>query len=846
MSIGAPQKIEPIVPGPSVGAILETIDGEADGSVEGAVAELLDAESRLAAFVESSDDAIIGTHLGGVIMSWNAGAERLYGYSREEILGRHVSIVCPKDKRHEQASLIARLEAGEIVDHFETIRRRKDGTFVEVSITLAPIRDSTGVVVGTASVTRDSSERRRLDVLQSRLAAIVETADDAIFSVTLDGTVTSWNGGAERLFMIPGEAILGRDLRTIVPPDRSEYVAALLALIASGDPMERIESTWELSSGALLEISVRASAIRDASGTITGGSAIIHDISHRRQMESALRASEQRFRTLAENAHDLIFRLRLEPVRGVEFANQAFTDVTGYTPEELYDDVDALKLIFGADVVEGWEALVTGRSASAAGDIRASRKDGSELWLSQRIAPVRGESGRVVAIDAIARDVTTRKHFETQLEYDSLHDPLTGLANRVLLLQTLSRAITKSAASGGPVAVLYVDLDSFKLLNDTRGHAVGDAVLVEVARRLRILHPGSGHVGRISGDEFVVVCESLSGAADAVLTAERTLRAFDEPCQVDREVVHLSASIGVALARKGDAAEQLIRDADLAMYRAKQRGRGRFEVFDETLLEQASRRLSLESGLRHTLTAGLLTLEYQPIASLFGSHWDGAEALLRWRDPERGVVSPVEFIPIAEETGLMVPIGEYVLQTACAQLRAWRLPDDPPWSISVNVSPVQLRAPNFPAIVERALADSRLEPECLQLEVTESVLMADLDFFIRALRRLKDLGVRLSIDDFGTGYSSLSYLRHFPIDEIKVDRSFVSGLGSDEFNATLVAAVVSIANTLGVRVVAEGVETQGELDALRDLGCSHVQGYLLSHPVSGDACIETLRGPLPI
>jgi diguanylate cyclase (GGDEF)-like protein/PAS domain S-box-containing protein len=939
----------------------------------------VDVVAQLAELMQSSDDAIVSTRLTGVIVGWNPAAERLYGYGAEEVVGRHVSLIWPADRRAEGEWVIATLRRGERIDHLETKRARKDGTMVDLSISWSPVRDGHGVIVGCLAVQRDVQERVRATELQAQLAAIVESADDAILSTTLEGVVTSWNAAAEHLFASPREEIMGRDLRSVVPDHRVGEIDAMMDLIASGESIERLEGTWELPDGTTVDISLRASAILDSSGAVVGASAIVHDISERKRHEEALResqalleqaqsvgrvgswrwegptngvltgteetyrilgveptqdvrgmdfiarvhpedrsrlvaavngaldshstfefehrvvrsdgsvawlrevgqavcdqpggpahligvvqdisdrriadgllrASEERFRTLAENAQDVIYRYGLVPKLQLEFANEALETVTGYTPEEMYDDPRLLEEMVGPERVRTWnEQLGSRRVADPLPetpdmpDIQIRRKDGALVWLNQRWSPVFGPDGRVVAIDGIARDVTDRKTTEQRLEHEATHDPLTSLPNRALVIDHIDEALWHSRAEGGLIAVLFVDLDRFKLLNDTRGHQLGDSVLIAVAERLTGQLAAGDTMGRITGDEFVVVHAGLHNAADAMRAAERTLGAFEEPFTVDSEDVYMSASVGIAISREGDSPEALIRDADLAMYRAKQRGRARVELFDETLRAQAERRLASETGLRRALDLDELTLEFQPVASLDGAHWVGAEALLRWNSAGRGLIGPVEFIPIAEETGLIIPIGEWVMEKACHQLRDWQGQDDPPWSMSINLSAIQLRAPGFAASVERAIAAAGVDPDQLQFEITESVLMADVDFFMKALRSLKDLGVGLSIDDFGTGYSSLAYLRHFPIDEIKIDRSFVDGLGRDDFDATLVSAVVSIANAIGVRVVAEGVETREQLDILRDLGCSHVQGYLLARPAAPDKCLAILRSPL--
>jgi EAL domain-containing protein (putative c-di-GMP-specific phosphodiesterase class I) len=351
-------------------------------------------------------------------------------------------------------------------------------------------------------------------------------------------------------------------------------------------------------------------------------------------------------------------------------------------------------------------------------------------------------------------------------------------------------------------------------------------------------------VSRFSGDEFVVVCEKLLVAADAIKIADHILSSFTAPFDIDGEDVHVTASIGIATGTEAENADKLLRDADLAMYRAKDRGRARYEVFDDTLRAEAERRSTVEAGLRRALDNHEFALVFQPVWSMTEERFVGGEALLRWHDPDRGTIGPADFIPVAEECGLIVPIGEWVLEQACTSLARWSRPGSrqAACTMSVNVSAVQLRSHEFTHALEKLLAAPGIEPSLLCLEITESVLMEDVDYFSKVLHELQAIGMRLSIDDFGTGYSSLAYLRRFPVDELKIDRSFVTDLDSDPYDATLVAAVIAIGDALGLRVVAEGVETTEELAALRDLGCQYAQGYLFARPCSLDQYVEFLEG----
>ncbi len=582
--------------------------------------------------------------------------------------------------------------------------------------------------------------------------------------------------------------------------------------------------------------------VADESGTTVELTGVIQDITERRETEEKVRGVERQLHLLAENSRDLIFRYRLVPPYNFEFVSPASLAITGYTPDELYADPDLIDCLVAPEDRDLWLERVLSGHAERVDDLEFVRKDGSKLWVSQKVMPVLSPTGDVIAVDGITRDISERKAAELRLEYEVLHDPLTGLPNRVLLIDRIQQGLSRSARDNALVAVLFVDLDRFKLFNDARGHERGDAVLKAVADRLAGHSRAGDTVGRFSGDEFVVVCEKLRVATDAITIADHTLDSFNAPFEIDGEEVHVTASIGIATSQAGENADKLLRDADLAMFRAKDRGRARYEVFDDTLRAGAELHASVEAGLRRALDNDEFVLVFQPVWSIAEERFVGAEALLRWHDPERGTVSPADFVPIAEECGLIVPIGEWVLEQACAALARWSRMGPPlaTCTLSVNVSAVQLRSRSFTEALERLIVATSIDPKLLCIEITESVLMADIGYFAEALGRLRSVGARLSIDDFGTGYSSLAYLNRFPADELKIDQSFVADLGSDSYDDPLVAAMIAIGDSLGLRVVAEGVETPEQLAMLRDLGCRYAQGYLFARPCTFDECVGYL------
>src|SRR3954469_2643552 len=540
--------------------------------------------------------------------------------------------------------------------------------------------------------------------------------------------------------------------------------------------------------------------------------------------------SEKRLRLLADNAHDFIFSYRLPPEPGFDYVSPACEAITGYTPTELYENpdlifdmlepqyVEMMRELEGADLDRAWELLIR-------------RKGGSTVWVEQRLSLVRDEDGRILSMEGIARDVTERKVAEERLERQALHDELTTLPNRRLLRDRISQALARAERDACLVAVVFLDLDRFKLINDSWGHAEGDKVLVSIAERLRSIVRGSDTVARFGGDEFVVVREGVMSSEDVAGYLARLTKEIQRPIVLDASEVIVNASIGVALGGAGDTPEALLRDADAAMYKAKAHGRSRAEIATKSAHTEAESRLSTELALRRSMTRDEFDVLYQPVVAIDGGALVGVEALVRWRRPEHGLVAPDAFIGIAEDTGLIRPLGAWVLHQACRQLHHWSRIGISGGVVAVNLSGRQLSSPDLVGNVLGAIASAGIEPSQLSFEITESVLMEDVDRSIHILLSLKDIGVGLAIDDFGTGYSSLAYLERFPVDALKVDRSFVSRLGAAPADSAIVSAVMALGHALGLVVTAEGVETPEQLRILADLGCDAAQGYLFARPI---------------
>jgi len=460
------------------------------------------------------------------------------------------------------------------------------------------------------------------------------------------------------------------------------------------------------------------------------------------------------------------------------------------------------------------------------------RRDGEEAAIEDSTAPIHDRRGQVTGAVMVFHDVSVARAMTAKMSYLAQHDSLTDLPNRVLLNDRLSEAIALSSRYRRKLAVLFLDLDRFKHINDSLGHIVGDGLLQSVGRRLFTCVRSSDTVSRVGGDEFVVLLWEVKHAQDAAITADKILQVLREPHQIKKHELHITASIGiVTYPDDGTDAETLLKKADIAMYHAKDTGRDSYQFFKSEMNLRAMERQSLEDNLRHAIERHELALHYQPKINLTTGTIIGVEALIRWCHPQRGFVPPGQFIAIAEDCGLIVAIGRWVLREACHQARVWQVAGLPSMCVAINISAVELRAPGFASGVRTILRETNLEPRYLELELTETVLMEDSRSVADVLKELKDIGVLLALDDFGTGYSSLSYLKRFPIDALKIDQSFVRDLSTDEDDAGIVTAVIGMGKSLHMRVVAEGVETREQLAMLQEYGCPQAQGYYFSRPV---------------
>lgn len=548
--------------------------------------------------------------------------------------------------------------------------------------------------------------------------------------------------------------------------------------------------------------------------------------------QEALRKSEARFRPLVQNSSDII--MVLEPDLAVRYASAATERLLGHEVSKLVG-VKLTELVHPEEAEHLAVLLPQVKPQETTRiELQLRRADGSYRY-GELIGTNLIDDANIQGFVLNVRDVTERKTLEDRLRHQAFHDSLTVLPNRARLQDRLEQALVRARRQGTSVALLFLDLDDFKTINDTLGHSAGDEVLVHVAERLRQCLREQDLASRLGGDEFAVLLEDVAHVGDAIAAVERIFNEMKEPFDVAGRHFSVQASIGIAMSSVGNEVpvEALLRNADVAMYVAKARGKGRYEVYDQHMQEGMMERLALRGDLEQALARQELEVHYQPIFDMESHHVVSLEALLRWRHPDLGLISAAEFIPVAEETGLIVPIGSWVLREACKQWRTWRdaYPTAPPFSLCVNISVKQVDQAGFVKEVEETIRETGIEPGALVLEITESAPVRDAEHFVGRLQQFKQLGIKLALDDFGTGHSSFNYLRQLPVDILKIDRSFIEGLGEGDERESLVRAIVDVGQALGLQIVPEGVEQQDQATTLAKLGCSVAQGYYFSRPI---------------
>ena len=767
-----------------------------------------------------------------------------HGYSREMFEGKTLYEIFPPEICEEYADYYRRALAGETVS-FE--RETDEGYFL---IYVVPVKDETDEIFAGMVMWQDITARRQAEKAlrenEERFRDLFDNARDIIYTHDLEGNYISVNKAAERIFGYSQEEIVNMNINSLVAPEDLELAFQKLSEKFKGVKQAVYEITAITKDGQKVILEINSCGVYQ-DGNLVAVQGIARDITSRKEVAQALVESEARFRDLFENANDLIYT---HDLRGnFTSLNRAGEIITGYRREE------ALKMnisqVVAPEYLEEARQMIARKVSGeppTSYELEIIAKDGHRvtLELSTRIIVV---NGKPAGVQGIARDITERKRVEEKLQFNALYDTLTNLPNRSQFMHHLRDAVERTKQNPGvSFAVLFLDLDRFKVINDGLGHVIGDKLLVEIAERLKSsLRPGD-IVARLGGDEFTFLINNIKERKDAVNVAERLQAKLSVPFRLEKYEVFTSASIGIIISDEIDRQpEDFLRDADTAMYRAKEAGKSRYEIFDREMHVRNLNLLKVETDLRRAFDRKEFKVYYQPIVELRTGEIREFEALIRWQHPEYGLVLPNEFISVAEESGLIVQMGEWILDEACRQTRKWqeKFSFSKPISISVNLSAKQLMHPSLLGSVREVLAKTGLSANSLKLEVTETMVMSHSETALSVLSELSSLGIMLSTDDFGTGYSSLSYLHNFPFSRLKIDRSFISKMDADVKSEAIVRTILMLGLNLNLEVIAEGIETELQLNRLRSLGCRLGQGYLFSKPVNAEFAEKLLREGLP-
>ncbi|GAA5179806.1 EAL domain-containing protein [Niveibacterium umoris] len=802
-------------------------------------AALEDSEARFRSTFEQAAVGMAMCSLAGRFTRVNRRFSEITGYSEADLLQSEVREVADADEVGRFDAQLALLADGEreVVTHEMRIRRR-DGLSVWVAVSVSVVRALSREPSQYMVVIEDISGRKQAEAVlresEARLRTIVATLDEGIVMRSAAGDVVFANDAVAAIYgMTPAQFAsfrLESGQVTYVYADGStrspESLPPMQALKLRESVTDMI--AFRLADGSVRSLSVNSTPLlREEDGSAYAVVSTVTDMTDRQRAEAELRLAASVF----DNSVEAIVVADAE--RHILRANRAFALVTGFDTQEVVgrDLPDVTGSRHETGFFEGvWRTIE--REGFWQGEVWNTRKNGKAFpeWLS--VSAVRDAEKRISHYVAVFADITERKANEARIAYLAHHDPLTGLPNRALMQDRLQQSLARAHRERRMVGLLFLDLDRFKMVNDSLGHQAGDRLLQQVAERVRTCVRDSDTICRQGGDEFIIVLNDIQSTRAPARVAEKILNALTEPFDVDTHRIGTSFSIGIAVyPNDGRDAESLMKNADTAMYHAKESGRNTFRFFTEAMNANALERLQLENALRQAVERNELTLYYQPQVSLRDGTVVGAEALLRWQHPQRGFVSPARFIPIAEESGLIVPLGRWVLREACRQARAWERQGLPPIMMAVNISPLQFRRDNIVEMVRQVLTETGHEPDRVELELTESLLMENAGEVLTTIQQLKSIGVRLSIDDFGTGYSSLSYLKRFAVDRLKIDQSFVRDVPHDSDDAAIVRAIIQLGEALKLDVIAEGAETIAQVEFLRREGCAEAQGYYWCPPV---------------
>lgn len=765
--------------------------------------------------------------------------QKMTGYTDKELVGEYsLKNIYEADREKVRNQAISCLKRENFEPYeYRFIRKDNELRYILETVTSIKFKGKRA----TLGSFMDITERK---TMEEKYRTILENIQEGYFEVDLTGNFTFFNDSVCRVLGYPKEELMGMNNRHYTPDQEAlkKVYQAYNQVYATGMPLK--EFGWHITrkDGVRRYVEGSISLLKDSYGNPIGFRGITNDVTERKQSEEALRQSEEKYRNILENIQEAYFEVDLGG--NFIFFNDSLCRVTGCSREELsganyrqFSDEENSKNVFHT-----FNKIYKTGEPTEGFDWRIIRKDGSKRYIESSVSLKKDSSGKPTGFKGVIRDITERKRIEQELNHMATHDALTGLPNRLMFSQLLNHAIQSAHRNSKQLAVFFIDLDRFKTINDSLGHDAGDKLLKEMALRFKQSLRTADVVGRLAGDEFIILIEDFNDLKQVETLAHKILATVIKPMVLMGEECRVTASIGISIYPKdGEDEQSLMKNADVAMYFAKEEGKNNFQFYSKNIQSIANEKMSIETNLRRALERNEFFLNYQAKLDLKTGKITGVEALLRWQNPYLGSVTPLQFIPVAEETGLIIPIGRWVLKTACAQNAAWQKQGLPPVCMAVNISLRQLMDENLLSDIRCALRETGLASNRLELEITESMVMHNPARLIPLLAKIKEMGVRLAIDDFGTGYSSLAQLKNFPVDTLKVDRSFIRNIPQDAENKAITEAIINMGKTLSLVVVAEGVETQEEESFLKEKVCDEMQGFYFSRPIEPDRFADLLR-----
>ncbi len=786
-------------------------------------------EERLRLIISSISDGLLVVNPQGKICFLNEATVKIFGRSATRLLDHPLGLPLGDDTPTE---IFIQQPQGQLI-------------IAQMRVVDINWRGESAYLVSLRNITENYQAQEALAQSEEKYRHIVETAKEGIW-ITDQGNKTSFiNQQMAQMLGYEVEEMMDKSLLDFVDSQEHIFLKKNLAKHGQGIAVS-YDLKFRCRDGRDLWTIVSTNPLFDHQGNYVGTLAMITDITKHKKVEQALSESEERLEGILTSIQDVVWSLN-DTFSELIYMNHAAQIVFGYSLEEFYENPNLWLTIIHPDdqeVVKNNRQILK-ENGHTEFQYRMIRKDGKIRWLYSRVRVVYDEQGDIIRIDGIDSDITEQKLAKEQLQYNATHDTLTHLPNRILFMDRLKHAIERQKRHPQfTFAVLFLDLDEFKVINDSLGHGVGDQLLQAISGRLQEGLRSDDTLARLGGDEFTILLEDIRDITNAIKITKRIYLYLTKPFILEGQNIFINTSIGIALSSSGyEEAAEILRDADTAMYRAKADGKACYAIFDREMHEQAVSRLQLENELRMAITRQEFSLYYQPIISLQTGKITGFEALIRWQHPQKNLVSPGLFIPIAEETGLIISMGEWILKEACQQLKTWQtqFPDYFYLKVGVNLSSKQLKYANLIDTIDKVLEETKLEAESLKIEITESLVMENIQIATDILLKIKERNIEICLDDFGTGYSSLSYLHGLPVNILKIDRSFVMGMQANNENSEIVRAIVSLAHILGMEIIAEGVETELELAQLRCLGCEQAQGYFFAKPLPKEEVENLLK-----